>query len=150
MTDKINKYAEFMTKQVKEGSFGYPSKSGKQGVGVDARGPVEDGAVSLDEAKKVPAAKTERTSEAAKNLPESEEVKFSDYVAWIAEGDVNESRTAAEIVAANKKLKQKTDASRSFLAARKAKNAMRGTNLVSDDDLEDYGDKVGKAKIGKS
>jgi len=87
MTDKINKYAEFMTKQVKEGSFGYPSKSGKQGVGVDARGPVEDAAVSLDEAKKVPAAKTERTSEAAKNLPESEEVKFSDYVAWIAESN---------------------------------------------------------------
>jgi len=79
MTDKINKYAEFMTKQVKEGSFGYPSKSGKQGVGVDARGPVKDGAVSLDEAKKVPGG--------SKHLPESEEVKFSDYVAWIAESN---------------------------------------------------------------
>ena len=79
MTDKINKYAEFMSKQIKEGSFGYPSKSGKQGVGVDARGPVEDAAVSLDEAKKVPGG--------SKHLPESEEVKFSDYVAWIAEGD---------------------------------------------------------------
>lgn len=78
MTDKINKYAEFMTKQVKEGSFGYPSKSGKQGVGVDARGPVKDAVESLDEAKKVPS---------AKNLPESEEVKFSDYVAWIAESN---------------------------------------------------------------
>jgi len=80
MTDKINKYAEYMTKQTREGSFGYPSKSGKQGVGVDARGPVEDAAVSLDESKKVPGG--------SKHFPESEEIKFSDYVAWIAEGNI--------------------------------------------------------------
>ena len=120
MTDKINKYAEYMTKQIKEGSFGYPSKSGKQGVGVDARGPIEDAAVSLDEAKGR-VLKASYSMELAHNLkavhgldvetelanilsaemlaetnrevirtiytPESEEVKFSDYVAWLAEGD---------------------------------------------------------------